>query len=667
MLRNLVVLSLAFFLFEAATSAQALTCGTSTVTFSYNGISVTYGTVANVATGRCWLDRNLGATQVATSSTDAASYGDLFQWGRGADGHQLRASTPTITASTTDNPGHGFFITSTGNDWRNPSNPNLWQGVNGINNACPSGWRVPTKEEWEAEVGSWTSQNAAGAFASTLKLTLAGRRPSSIDLLGTGARYWSSTGSTLTSTSSFRLEFNTGEAEVGTGARATGASVRCIYDCRTSAGTLSGNQTICIGATSTFSSTANGGTWSSSSLGIATVDASTGVVTGISGGTTTITYTIAGTVSCATVSAARTITVLAAPTFNTTSITLCPNATYRLSLTTASPNANGWSSTGGGLSVSDGYVTAGSATGTGTINYTDGCGTTIGATVNISMIPGTRSLELDRVGAHRFNGSAQGPVISGITINYAGYGGFNYYSQSRPFEVGFYRANVQSGSAAGCPCQYYIFNCTTCDPSDNEPLYSADGIQIGSQIWMAENLNVSTYRNGDPIGEVTDNGSWAVTINGAWSWLGNNAANGSTYGRLYNWYAVNDSRGLCPAGWHVPTRAEWETLAVNLGGSVFPTAPNGVIPDVGTKLKSAGTSLWGGSNIATNESGFSGLPGGYRSAGGGFILGQGWWWSSSGTDGGNAYGVNLVSDLTRLEFNIFYSKISGFSVRCIKD
>jgi uncharacterized protein (TIGR02145 family) len=285
------------------------------------------------------------------------------------------------------------------------------------------------------------------------------------------------------------------------------------------------------------------------------------------------------------------------------------------------------------------------------------------------MIPGARSIELDRLGAHRFDGNPQGPAFAGFTINYVGYGGFNYVSQSRPTDAGYYRANIQSGSAAGCPCEYYIFRCTSCGPTANSPAYSAQAIQIGSQKWMAENLNVSTYRDGTPIPEVTDNTAWSNSSSGAWSWHDNNAANGSTYGRLYNWFAVNDPRGLCPEGWHVPSRAEWETLAVTLGGTISSSALNGVIASVGAKMKTVGTSLWGGSNTnATNESGFSGLPGGYRGFNGVFTgPGQGWWWSSSNPSPSTAYGVYLIDSFSSLGFNIYYSDKSGFSVRCIKD
>jgi len=126
------------------------------------------------STGRIWMDRNLGATSVATSLIDAQGYGDLYQWGRGKDGHQLRTSTTTSNQSTSDIAGNALFITTPGNtiysDWRTPQNDNLWQGVNGINNPCPKGFRIPTKQEWTDETATWSSQDANGAYTSTLKL-----------------------------------------------------------------------------------------------------------------------------------------------------------------------------------------------------------------------------------------------------------------------------------------------------------------------------------------------------------------------------------------------------------------------------------------------------------------------------------------------------------------
>lgn len=124
------------------------------------------GFVVNPTTGRTWMDRNLGASAVATSSDDANAYGDLYQWGRGADGHQIRTSNTTETLSSSDTPGHGDFIinASTPFDWRVPQNDNLWQGVDGVNNPCPAGTRLPTEAEFHVERLSWSSNNADGAF-----------------------------------------------------------------------------------------------------------------------------------------------------------------------------------------------------------------------------------------------------------------------------------------------------------------------------------------------------------------------------------------------------------------------------------------------------------------------------------------------------------------------
>jgi len=183
-------------------------------------------------TGKIWMDRNLGATQVATSSTDAASYGDLYQWGRGTDGHQIRTSGTTTTLSSTDTPVDGNFILAPNSpwDWRSPQNDNLWQGVAGINNPCPTGYRIPTDAELDAERLSWGTNNAAGAFASPLKLPMAGNRynnDGSLGNVGTGGRYWSST---VSSTNSGSLSFGSGYASMPADGRAGGMSVRCIKD-----------------------------------------------------------------------------------------------------------------------------------------------------------------------------------------------------------------------------------------------------------------------------------------------------------------------------------------------------------------------------------------------------------------------------------------------------
>lgn len=188
--------------------------------------------VTNPTTGKTWMDRNLGASRVATSSTDAAAYGDLYQWGRRSDGHQCRNSPSANTLSILDQPAHDSFIIagSLPSDWRNPQNTNLWQGVNGINNPCPFGYRLPTQTELNAERNSFSSQNSNGAFLSPLKLTLAGRRmnaDATFFEVGVQGMYSSST---ISSTYSSILYFSSGVASMGINVRGTAFSVRCIRD-----------------------------------------------------------------------------------------------------------------------------------------------------------------------------------------------------------------------------------------------------------------------------------------------------------------------------------------------------------------------------------------------------------------------------------------------------
>jgi uncharacterized protein (TIGR02145 family) len=145
-------------------------------------------------------------------------------------------------------------------------------------------------------------------------------------------------------------------------------------------------------------------------------------------------------------------------------------------------------------------------------------------------------------------------------------------------------------------------------------------VKIGTQVWMAENLKTTKYRNGDPIPNVTDGPAWWNLPTGAYCNSDNDVNLWTTYGRLYNWYAVNDSRNIAPAGWHVPTDYEWSKLIAYLGS----------LP--GDKLREEGTEHWLSPNTdATNETGFTALPGGYRDNTGTFISigSNGYWWSST--------------------------------------
>ena len=184
-------------------------------------------------------------------------------------------------------------------------------------------------------------------------------------------------------------------------------------------------------------------------------------------------------------------------------------------------------------------------------------------------------------------------------------------------------------------------------------------IVIGTQQWMEKNLDVLTYRNGDIIPQVTDPTAWAALTTGAWCYYNNDVANGAIYGKLYNWYAVNDPRGLAPTGWHVPTDDEWTTLSTTLGGDAV----------AGGKMKVAGTTRWTTPNTgATNESGFAGLPGGARNNGGTFnsVGSGGYWWSSTEDGTASAWGRNLGYGSGTIIRSSSLKKF-GFSVRCLRD
>ena len=189
---------------------------------------------------------------------------------------------------------------------------------------------------------------------------------------------------------------------------------------------------------------------------------------------------------------------------------------------------------------------------------------------------------------------------------------------------------------------------------------TAQTVTIGKQVWMTKNLNVSSFRNGDPIPEAKTEGEWKAYSQAkepAWCYYDNDSSNGEKYGKLYNWYAVNDKRGLAPAGYHIPTDKEWTVLTNYLGG----------VEIAGAKMKSS--QGWGVKDgNGTNSSGFSGLPGGNRYFNGTFInFGEyGYWWSS--TEGSTYFAWNRLLDYGSGDVTRYYvAKERGFSVRCLRD
>jgi uncharacterized protein (TIGR02145 family) len=183
-------------------------------------------------------------------------------------------------------------------------------------------------------------------------------------------------------------------------------------------------------------------------------------------------------------------------------------------------------------------------------------------------------------------------------------------------------------------------------------------VKIGNQEWMAENLRVTHYRNGDGIHNFTSAIAWLLPSGGAYCWYGNLPDTYKlTYGALYNWWAVTDSRNICPNGWHVPSDAEWVTLVTYLGGEYV----------AGGKMK-AGV-LWVSPNGgATNSTGFSARPGGLRGANAAFsgAGNHGYWWSSTEHSPDNGLGRHLDYQYAQMFYD-YYPKTYGYSVRCMRD
>lgn len=210
----------------------------------------------------------------------------------------------------------------------------------------------------------------------------------------------------------------------------------------------------------------------------------------------------------------------------------------------------------------------------------------------------------------------------------------------------------------------FFFLANSCEKeSDNATVTDIDGnvyntVTIGSQVWMKENLKTTKLNDGSSIPNVTDQTQWTTLNSSGYCWYDNNSGNKTTYGALYNWFAVNTDK-LCPAGWRVPSDDDWTTLTQFYGGD----------NEASAKLKEEGTAHWAAPNTGTNESGFTGLPGGARIGFDGTFMEistGAHWWSITEFSGSNAHYCGMVNNNT-IVYRNNDDKRNGFSVRCIKN
>jgi len=221
-----------------------------------------------------------------------------------------------------------------------------------------------------------------------------------------------------------------------------------------------------------------------------------------------------------------------------------------------------------------------------------------------------------------------------------------------------------------CSVAIFIILTNSCKKVDNNntlpTIKDIDGnvyhiVTIGTQVWMVENLNVTHYRNGETIQNILIDSLWMRDTIGSYCNYFNKDSFGLIYGKLYNWYAINNPRNIAPTGWHVPTDAEWTVLINYLGGDSI----------AGGKMKEKGAKHWQNPIFieTTDESGFTALPGGRRDCNGHFpgeVGFRGYWWSSTGGGTYGSYYLWMVSPAPNV-FRMDNCEQHGLSVRCIKD
>ncbi len=255
-----------------------------------------------------------------------------------------------------------------------------------------------------------------------------------------------------------------------------------------------------------------------------------------------------------------------------------------------------------------------------------------------------------------WNTSANPTIANSHTTDGAGIGPFESnigsLTSNTTYHVRAYATNA-AGTSYGADREFTTDPIAVSDIDGN----SYDVIRIGSQLWMARNLMTTRLNDGTPISLTENAGDWASLDHNGYCWYGNNSANGSVYGALYNWNTVN-SGTLCPAGWHVATDNDWLTMKDFLGGELI----------AGGKLKETGTSHWNSPNTgATNDYDFTALPGGWRTDAGSFqgLRINGYWWTSTPITP-NAWYRHIQNDSEKL-FRVYAGHNFGMSVRCVKD
>ncbi len=565
-----------------------------------------------------------------------------------------------------------------------------WFAAADPRNLCPAGWHVPSETELKTLI-NYIDPSANGADCGINNNTVGGKMKSTgnqlwqspnasadnssgfssipggwqfavggYQFIGWRGHYWSSTAISTSSAYDISQTYLVTSVLSCNSSKQSGYSVRCLKNTDVLQGTINSIDcssatnfgiiapgTIVSGVSSSVPYTGgNGGSYSGqivSSSGVTGLTASITAGT-FANGNGLLFYTITGSPSGAGI-ASFTLNIGGQSCTLARTVSLIQGSISVLNCNSSNIN---------------GTLTSGiAATGiTSIVNYTGGnAGTYSSSTVTSSGVLGlTANLTPGTFanGAGSLTYTISGiPSTSGIAIFAISIGG-----QTCNLQIPVNAA--LTGSLHSCGAENVHNPTKTYGSMTDQDGNVYKTIVIGTQQWMAENLKVSHYRNGELIPNITDNAQWAGSSTGACCYYNNNSSLECPFGKLYNWYAVTDSRNLCPSGWHVPSEAEWSTLTNFLGGQ-----------DVaGGKMKSIGSQYWLSPNAgATNESGFSGLPIGNRTAGYGSFPTIGYdsyWWSSTNSFTNFARYRYLNYNNNDVYGNDFYKR-SGLSVRCIKN